>query len=80
MDGNHTLHIIPYSRQVKADELQPGVCYLQINAADPLMGDQDLGSRMERIFSLSTRSVLCNDTFAVIMQSGLHYLVSVFQL
>ncbi|KAJ0027879.1 hypothetical protein Pint_36535 [Pistacia integerrima] len=57
MDGNHTLHIIPDSRQVKADELQPGVCYLQITAVDAVMEDEDLGSRRERIFSLSTGSV-----------------------
>ncbi|KAB2601883.1 dedicator of cytokinesis protein 7 [Pyrus ussuriensis x Pyrus communis] len=57
MDGNHTLHIIPDSRQVKADELQPGACYLQITAVDPVMEDEDLGSRRERIFSLSTGSV-----------------------
>ncbi|XP_050278933.1 guanine nucleotide exchange factor SPIKE 1-like [Quercus robur] len=54
MDGNHSLHIIPDSRQVKADELQPGVCYLQITAVDAVMEDEDLGSRRERIFSLST--------------------------
>jgi len=54
MDGSHTLHIIPDSRQVNADELQPGVCYLQITAVDPVMEDEDLGSRRERIFSLST--------------------------
>jgi dedicator of cytokinesis protein 6/7/8 len=47
MDGNHTLHIIPDSRQVTADELQPGVCYLQITAVDPVMEDEDLGSRRE---------------------------------
>ncbi|XP_015967220.1 guanine nucleotide exchange factor SPIKE 1 [Arachis duranensis] len=57
MDGNHTLHIIPDSRQVKSEELQPGVCYLQITAVDPVMEDEDLGSRRERIFSLSTGSV-----------------------
>ncbi|CAN1297422.1 Guanine nucleotide exchange factor SPIKE 1 [Linum perenne] len=57
MDGNHTLHIIPDSRQVKADELQPGVCYLQITAVDAVMEDEDLGSRKERIFSLSTGGV-----------------------
>ncbi|CAN6458196.1 unnamed protein product [Victoria cruziana] len=57
MDGTHTLHIIPDSRQVNADELQPGVCYLQITAVDPVMEDEDLGSRRERIFSLSTGSV-----------------------
>ncbi|CAI0457364.1 unnamed protein product [Linum tenue] len=57
MDGNHTLHIIPDSRQVKADELQPGVCYLQITAVDPVMEDEDLGSRRERILSLSTGGV-----------------------
>ncbi|KAI9086909.1 hypothetical protein K1719_031070 [Acacia pycnantha] len=57
MDGNHTLHIIPDSRQVKAEELQQGVCYLQITAVDPVMEDEDLGSRRERIFSLSTGSV-----------------------
>ncbi|XP_066393516.1 guanine nucleotide exchange factor SPIKE 1-like isoform X2 [Miscanthus floridulus] len=54
MDGSHTLHIIPDSRQVNADELQPGVCYLQITAVDPVMEDEDLSSRRERIFSLST--------------------------
>ncbi|XP_068661725.1 guanine nucleotide exchange factor SPIKE 1-like isoform X1 [Aristolochia californica] len=57
MDGSHTLHIIPDSRQVNADELQPGVCYLQITAVDPVMEDEDLGSRRERIFSLSTGSL-----------------------
>ncbi|KAK3034892.1 hypothetical protein RJ639_033255, partial [Escallonia herrerae] len=57
MDGNHTLHIIPDSRQVKEDELQPGVCYLQITAVDPVMEDEDLGSRRERIISLSTGCV-----------------------
>ncbi|PQP93572.1 hypothetical protein Pyn_39901 [Prunus yedoensis var. nudiflora] len=44
------------SRQVKAD-VQPGVCYLQITAVDSVMEDEDLGSRRERIFSLSTGSV-----------------------
>ncbi|KAL4203111.1 hypothetical protein AMTRI_Chr01g102360 [Amborella trichopoda] len=57
MDGSHTLHIIPDSRQVNADELQPGVCYLQITSVDPVMEDEDLGSRRERIFSLSTGSM-----------------------
>ncbi|KAJ4772328.1 Guanine nucleotide exchange factor SPIKE 1 [Rhynchospora pubera] len=57
MDGDHTLHIIPDSRQVKAEELQPGVCYLQLTAVDPVMEDEDLGSRRERIFSLSTGAV-----------------------
>ncbi|XP_011659040.1 guanine nucleotide exchange factor SPIKE 1 isoform X1 [Cucumis sativus] len=57
MDGSHTLHIIPDSRQVKAEELQPGVCYLQITAVDPVIEDEDLGSRRERIISLSTGSV-----------------------
>ncbi|CAL0333662.1 unnamed protein product [Lupinus luteus] len=57
MDGNHTLHIIPDSRQVKAEELQPGVCYLQITAVDPVMEDEDLGSRRERMFSISNGSV-----------------------
>ncbi|GAA0149942.1 guanyl-nucleotide exchange factor [Lithospermum erythrorhizon] len=56
MDGT-TLHIIPDSRQVKAEELQTGVCYLQITAVDPVMEDEDLGSRRERIFSLSTGGV-----------------------
>ncbi|MFS7913218.1 putative dedicator of cytokinesis, DHR-2 domain-containing protein [Helianthus anomalus] len=67
MDGNHTLHIIPDSQQVKADELQPGVCYLQITAVDPVMEDEDLGSRRERIFSLSTGSVQART------QGGLEY-------
>ncbi|KAK7860198.1 guanine nucleotide exchange factor spike 1 [Quercus suber] len=57
MDGNHSLHNILDSRQVKVDELQPGVCYLQITAVDAVMEDEDLGSRRERIFSLSTGSV-----------------------
>ncbi|KAL6572250.1 MAP kinase Spk1 [Orobanche minor] len=52
-DGTTTLHVIPDSRQVKADELEPGVCYLQITAVDPVMEDEDLGSRRERrLFSL----------------------------
>ncbi|CAH9114188.1 unnamed protein product [Cuscuta europaea] len=55
--GGTTLHVIPDSRQVKGEELQPGVCYLQITAVDPVMEDEDLGSRRERIFSLSTGSV-----------------------
>ncbi|XP_043693842.1 guanine nucleotide exchange factor SPIKE 1 [Telopea speciosissima] len=57
IDGDHTLHIIPDSRQVNADELQPGICYLQITAVDPVMEDEDLSSRRERIFSLSTGSM-----------------------
>ncbi|KAJ6821518.1 guanine nucleotide exchange factor SPIKE 1 isoform X2 [Iris pallida] len=57
MDDNQTLHIIPDSRQVNAEDLQPGVCYLQITAVDPVMEDEDLGSRRERIFSLSTGGV-----------------------
>jgi hypothetical protein len=57
MDSNHILHIIPDSRQVKAEDLQAGVCYLQITAVDAVMEDEDLGSRRERIFSLSTGSV-----------------------
>nr|XP_027118067.1 guanine nucleotide exchange factor SPIKE 1 isoform X2 [Coffea arabica] len=55
--GGTTLHVIPDSRQVKADELEPSVCYLQITAVDPVMEDEDLGSRRERIFSLSTGSI-----------------------
>ena len=45
MDGNHTLHIISDSRQVKAEELQPGICYLQITAVNPVVEDEDLGSK-----------------------------------
>ncbi|XP_057768061.1 guanine nucleotide exchange factor SPIKE 1 [Salvia miltiorrhiza] len=55
MDGT-TLHVIPDSRQVKADELQAEVCYLQITAVDPVMEDEDLGSRRERTFPLSVRA------------------------
>ncbi|KAF3437391.1 hypothetical protein FNV43_RR20144 [Rhamnella rubrinervis] len=33
-------HSTIYSRQVKADELQPGVCYLQITAVDALIEDE----------------------------------------
>ncbi|KAF3437408.1 hypothetical protein FNV43_RR20161 [Rhamnella rubrinervis] len=56
------------SRQVKADELQPGVCYLQITAVDPLMEDEDLGSRRERIFSFSAESV---DFLPVVNATGM---------
>ncbi|KAF8370271.1 hypothetical protein HHK36_031691 [Tetracentron sinense] len=49
--------IIQDFRQVKADELQSGVCYLQITAMDPVMEDEDLSSRRERVFSLSTGSM-----------------------
>ncbi|KAG6554310.1 hypothetical protein Mapa_004226 [Marchantia paleacea] len=46
-DG-HTLHIIPDSRQVNAEELQSRVCYLQITSVDRVMEDEDLESRRER--------------------------------
>ncbi|XP_078437571.1 guanyl-nucleotide exchange factor [Wolffia australiana] len=49
--AGQTLHIIPDSRQVKAEELQAGVCYLQITAVDPVMEGEDLGSRRERGFA-----------------------------
>ncbi|CAN1821304.1 Guanine nucleotide exchange factor SPIKE 1 [Linum perenne] len=53
MDGNHTLHIIPDSRQVKADELHPGVCYLHITAVDVVMEDEDLGSWRKEYYPFS---------------------------
>ncbi|KAF8364851.1 hypothetical protein HHK36_033168 [Tetracentron sinense] len=49
--------IIQDFRQVKADELQSGVCYLEITAVDPVMEDEDLCSTRERIFSLSAGSM-----------------------
>lgn len=55
--GNHTLHIIPDSRQVNADELQSGVCYLQITSVDPVMEDEDLESRKERLASHLSTSI-----------------------
>ncbi|KAJ7561812.1 hypothetical protein O6H91_03G042400 [Diphasiastrum complanatum] len=54
LNGNQTLHIIPDSRQVKADELQHGACYLQITSVDPVMEDEDLESRRERVSGQST--------------------------
>jgi hypothetical protein len=30
---------------VKEDELQPGICYLQMTAVNPVMEDEDLGSK-----------------------------------
>lgn len=51
------LKIIQDSGEVKPDKLEPGFCYLQVTAVDPVMEDEDLGSRRERIFSLSTGSV-----------------------
>ncbi|GMG98861.1 hypothetical protein Nepgr_000701 [Nepenthes gracilis] len=56
MDGT-MLKIIQDSGEVKADRLEPGFCYMQVTAVDPVMEDEDLGSRRERIFSLSTGSV-----------------------
>lgn len=56
LDSGQTLHVIPDSRQVNADELQPGVSYLQITSVDPVMEDEDLDSRKERIISLSSGS------------------------
>ncbi|GAB4842882.1 MAP kinase Spk1 [Ancistrocladus abbreviatus] len=56
LDGK-MLKIIQDSGEVKADRLEPGFCYLQVTAVDPVMEDEDLGSRRERIFSLSTGSV-----------------------
>eukprot|EP00249_Psilotum_nudum_P010605 c22642_g1_i1 orf=2267-4960(+) len=56
LDKSQTLHVIPDSRQVNPDELQSGVCYLQITSVDPVMEDEDLDSRKERIAShLSAR-------------------------
>ena len=57
LDGNQTLHIIPDSRQVNAEELQPGVCYLQITSVDPVMEDEDLESRKERVASHLSASI-----------------------
>eukprot|EP00250_Pteridium_aquilinum_P019527 c24469_g1_i1 orf=329-5872(-) len=57
LDGNHTLHIIPDSRHVNADDLQPGVCYLQITSVDPVMEDEDLESRKERLASHLSASI-----------------------
>ncbi|KAH7428651.1 hypothetical protein KP509_09G010400 [Ceratopteris richardii] len=57
LDGDHTLHIIPDSRHVNADELQPGVCYLQITSVDPVMEDEDLESRKERVASHLSASI-----------------------
>lgn len=57
LDGKHTLHIIPDSRQVNADELQTGVCYLQITSVDPVMEDEDLESRKERLASHLSASI-----------------------
>ncbi|GAB2285061.1 MAP kinase Spk1 [Dionaea muscipula] len=51
------LKIIQDSGEVKADKLEPGFCYVQVTAVDPVMEDEDLGSRRERIFSLSTGSI-----------------------
>ncbi|CAM6094734.1 unnamed protein product [Calypogeia fissa] len=55
--GDHTLHIIPDSRQVNADELQPRVCYLQITSVDPVREDEDLESRRERLSGHASRSI-----------------------
>ncbi|KAH9295019.1 hypothetical protein KI387_038607 [Taxus chinensis] len=57
LDSSQTLHVIPDSRQVNADELQTGVSYLQITSVDPVMEDEDLDSRKERILSLSSGSI-----------------------
>lgn len=48
LDRDLTLHIIPDSRQVIAEDLQPGVCYLQITSVDPVTENEDLESRRER--------------------------------
>ncbi|GAB2223448.1 hypothetical protein Droror1_Dr00017589 [Drosera rotundifolia] len=51
------LKIIQDSGEVKSDKLESGFCYVQVTAVDPVMEDEDLGSRRERIFSLSTGSI-----------------------
>lgn len=48
VEGKQTLHIIPDSRQVNLEDLQAGICYLQITSVDPVMEDEDLESRRER--------------------------------
>eukprot|EP00252_Welwitschia_mirabilis_P019875 TRINITY_DN4713_c0_g1_i1.p1 TRINITY_DN4713_c0_g1~~TRINITY_DN4713_c0_g1_i1.p1 ORF type:complete len:1841 (+),score=338.97 TRINITY_DN4713_c0_g1_i1:465-5987(+) len=57
IEGGQTLHVIPDSRQVNAEELQPDVSYLQITSVDPVMEDEDLDSRKERILSFSSGSI-----------------------
>jgi hypothetical protein len=54
IQGKQNLHIIPDSRQVNLEELQAGICYLQITSVDPVTEDEDLESRRER--QLSGRS------------------------
>ncbi|XP_024369391.1 guanine nucleotide exchange factor SPIKE 1 isoform X5 [Physcomitrium patens] len=48
IEGKQNLHIIPDSRQVNPEDLQAGICYLQITSVDPVTEDEDLESRRER--------------------------------
>lgn len=48
IEAGQTLHIIPDSRQVNAQDLKVGVCYLQITSVDPVLEDEDLDIRKER--------------------------------
>lgn len=48
IDGKQSLHIIPDSRQVKVNDLQPEICYLQITSVEPVTEDEDLECRRER--------------------------------
>jgi hypothetical protein len=55
IEGGQTLHIIPDSGQVVAQDLKAGVCYLQITSVDPVLDDRDLDIRKERKLSRSAR-------------------------
>lgn len=63
--GHQTLHIIPDSRQVNPEDLQAGICYLQITSVEPVSEDEDLESRRERQLGKapSTISVRVFDRF-----------------
>ena len=55
--GKQNLHIIPDSRQVNPEDLQAGICYLQITSVDAVTEDEDLGSRRERQSARSSSTV-----------------------
>jgi hypothetical protein len=65
IEGNQTLHIIPDSRQVNPEDLQAGICYLQITSVDPVTEDEDLECRRERqsVKSAATISARVFDRF-----------------
>ncbi|XP_024370509.1 guanine nucleotide exchange factor SPIKE 1 [Physcomitrium patens] len=57
IEGKQSLHIIPDSRQVKLEDLQAEICYMQITSVEPITEDEDMESSRDRQSNKSTATV-----------------------